>query len=312
MSDQLTCAAARELAPDLALGLLPGAERARLLAHLAGCASCDALVAELADVADSLLLLAPGADPPPGFESAVLARIDREPASGPVTPESAGPASVVPGFVAPGSVAPGSVAPGSGVSGVPGSAAPGSATPGSGAPGSVSSGAPGSGPDASGLGGPGRGAADGPASGSHSGRPRRSLRVVLLALAAAVLLVGGTAAGVELAHRGPEYPQVREINGRALRTAALVGPKNQAWGSVYLFNGKTSDSWVMVTMRWDVPDGTYNVVVDRRTGSPEWLTKLHLAGGEGSIGTTLVDASDVTAVRVLDAQGHPVCEARFA
>jgi anti-sigma factor RsiW len=292
MSDELTCAAARELAPDLALGLLPGAERARLLAHLAGCASCDALVAELADVADSLLLLAPGADPPPGFESAVLARIDREPA--PVTPESAGPESGLPGSGLPGSVAPGS--------GLRGSVAPGSGLPGSVAPGS---GLPGSG-------GPGPDSADGPVPASPSGRPRRPVRVALLALAAAVLLVGGTAAGVELAHRGPEYPQVRSINGRSLRTAALVGPKDQAWGSVYLFNGKTSDSWVMVTMRWDVPDGTYNVVVDRRTGSPEWLTRLHLAGGEGSIGTTLVDASDVTAVRVLDAEGHPVCEARFA
>ena len=286
MSDELTCAAARELAPDLALGLLPGAERARLLAHLAGCASCDALVAELADVADSLLLLAPGADPPPGFESAVLARIDGEPTPGPVTLESAGPVRVTPGPVAPGPVAAGPVAAGPVAAGpaAPQSAVPGSATPGSGAPGSVSSGAPGSGPVAPGLGGPGRGAADGPASDSPSGRPRRPVRVALLALAATVLLVGGTAAGVELAHRGPEYPQVREINGRSLRTAALVGPKNQAWGSVYLFNGKTSDSWVMVTMRWDVPDGTYNVVVDRRTGSPEWLTRLHLAGGEGSIG----------------------------
>ena len=79
---------------------------------------------------------------------------------------------------------------------------------------------------------------------------------------------------------------------------------------MFLYNGKTS--WVMVTMRWDVPDGTFNLVVDRRTGSPEWLTELHLAGGQGSIGTTLVDAPEVTAVRVLDAQGHLVCEAHFA
>jgi len=264
MTDELTCAAARRLAPDLALGLLPGAERARLLAHLAGCPSCDALVAELADVADSLLLLAPGADPPPGFESAVLARIDAEPASRPAEPDGREPAARA---------------------GLAESEDHPSAHRADG-----------------GLAEP---------EGRASARPaRRPRRIVLVALAAVVVVLGGTVAGVALTDRGPEYPPVAVGAGRSLRSAALVGPHGEQWGEVFLFDGKTS--WVMVTMRWGVPDGTYNVVVERRTGSPEWLTKLHLAGGEGSIGTTLVDAPEVTAVRVLNTEGQAICEARFA
>ncbi len=60
---------------ELALGLLSGPERATGLSHLAGCPSCREQVDELARVADRLLLLAPEAEPPAGFESRVLAAV---------------------------------------------------------------------------------------------------------------------------------------------------------------------------------------------------------------------------------------------
>jgi hypothetical protein len=71
----VTCADLEALAAELALGTVAGAERAGALDHLAGCAACRALVEELAGVADRMLLLAPVIEPPPGFESKVLARI---------------------------------------------------------------------------------------------------------------------------------------------------------------------------------------------------------------------------------------------
>lgn len=70
----LRCTDLRSLAPDLALDELTGADRAAALEHLATCADCRSFVAELAVVADSLLLLAPESEPPPGFETAVLSR----------------------------------------------------------------------------------------------------------------------------------------------------------------------------------------------------------------------------------------------
>jgi hypothetical protein len=69
------CEHTRQLAPELALGIADGAERAAALRHLAGCPECRRAVRELSEVADELLLLAPEHEPPVGFESRVLARL---------------------------------------------------------------------------------------------------------------------------------------------------------------------------------------------------------------------------------------------
>lgn len=72
---RLTCDETRELAPELALGVIAGDERARVLGHVASCPACRRYVASLAEVADSLLLLAPEHEPAAGFESTVLSRM---------------------------------------------------------------------------------------------------------------------------------------------------------------------------------------------------------------------------------------------
>jgi len=71
----LSCAEVRELAPELALGILSGAERAEVLLHVNGCARCQAYVAELTEAADVIPQLAPEAEPPTGFETRVLHRL---------------------------------------------------------------------------------------------------------------------------------------------------------------------------------------------------------------------------------------------
>jgi hypothetical protein len=68
----MTCAEVRDLAPELALGVLGGATRAEVVLHVNGCARCQAHVAELTEVADFLPQLAPEAEPPAGFEARVL------------------------------------------------------------------------------------------------------------------------------------------------------------------------------------------------------------------------------------------------
>jgi anti-sigma factor RsiW len=69
------CEHTRELAPELALGIVEGEERGRALEHLADCPECRRRVDELAEVADQLLLLAPHREVPVGFESRVLSRV---------------------------------------------------------------------------------------------------------------------------------------------------------------------------------------------------------------------------------------------
>lgn len=71
----MTCDEARLLAAEAALDLLDGEDRAALLDHVAGCVSCRVELASLAAAADALLLAAPPAEPPPGFEGRVLPRL---------------------------------------------------------------------------------------------------------------------------------------------------------------------------------------------------------------------------------------------
>jgi hypothetical protein len=71
----LSCPEVRELAPELALGTVAGPERADALQHVSECGPCRVLVGDLAEAADALPLLAPEAEPPPGFEERVLATL---------------------------------------------------------------------------------------------------------------------------------------------------------------------------------------------------------------------------------------------
>lgn len=69
---ELTCPQCRELAPELALDVLTGAERARALAHLDHCANCRDTLCALTVTADRLIELLPDTPAPAGFEQRVL------------------------------------------------------------------------------------------------------------------------------------------------------------------------------------------------------------------------------------------------
>ena len=64
-----------DVAPELALGILPDAEAEAARDHMRTCPACSAEVASLAPVADRLLELVPGTEPPLGFERTVLAAV---------------------------------------------------------------------------------------------------------------------------------------------------------------------------------------------------------------------------------------------
>ena len=87
MRDRPTCDDVLELLPELALGVADAEERARALSHVDDCPRCRRRLAELSDVGDELLLMAPPQDPPPGFEDRVLERIS---ASRPAAPGGEG------------------------------------------------------------------------------------------------------------------------------------------------------------------------------------------------------------------------------
>lgn len=78
MTEPTTCPDDDRLV-ELALGTSTGRERADVLTHLLGCRACRERVDALVVVAERLLLAAPEAEPPVGFETAVLDRIDLGP-----------------------------------------------------------------------------------------------------------------------------------------------------------------------------------------------------------------------------------------
>jgi hypothetical protein len=79
MSTDADCERIRAIAAELALGIADGRERADALAHIGSCAACRAHLAELTEVADDLLTLAPAETPPVGFETRVLSELGIEP-----------------------------------------------------------------------------------------------------------------------------------------------------------------------------------------------------------------------------------------
>ena len=62
----LRCETCRDLAPELALGLLGGDERAAVLAHLQDCERCRDEVAALTVLHERMRLLVPPVEPPAG------------------------------------------------------------------------------------------------------------------------------------------------------------------------------------------------------------------------------------------------------
>lgn len=71
---ELDCTQCRELGAELALGVVDGWERARMVAHLDGCLHCREHVRELTVLGDQVAALVPGGEPPIGFEQRVLER----------------------------------------------------------------------------------------------------------------------------------------------------------------------------------------------------------------------------------------------
>lgn len=75
MTSNSACADIRLLLPELALGTLTGQDRGRALEHIGGCLDCRGELQSLSEVADDMLMLAPSAEPPVGFESRVIERV---------------------------------------------------------------------------------------------------------------------------------------------------------------------------------------------------------------------------------------------
>ena len=77
----ISCEACRALAPELALGIASGDERAAALRHLSSCPTCRDDLHALTETADQLLLAAREVEPSAGFDQRVVAALEAKPRS---------------------------------------------------------------------------------------------------------------------------------------------------------------------------------------------------------------------------------------
>lgn len=75
VGDEPNCRQYRELAAELALGILPASRRRIAQRHLDRCSRCVAITRELTRTVERLLELVPPTQPPAGFEQRVLAAL---------------------------------------------------------------------------------------------------------------------------------------------------------------------------------------------------------------------------------------------
>jgi hypothetical protein len=244
MTERTSCEHVRELAPDVALGLLTGEERAEALDHLEGCEACRAEVASLAVTADEVLLASPEADPPPGFTARVLARLAAERAAGDGLPA---------------------------VSGAPSEAEAGPERP-------------------------------------RVSPPRRRLRVVALAAAAAVALViaGLVAVGRDGGGAGDD------VAVAVMRTGMghAVGEVTAAGGDPTVITLDVP-GWDEVLERWgDAPAGSYWLVAEHEDGT----RTMRALTADVDDWSMRVDApvDDIATVSMLDSDGRVWCTGWFA
>lgn len=291
----IRCEDFARIAPELALGLLSGPERAAALEHLQNCAACRVQVDELSQTVDELLTAGPRAEPPAGFEGAVLDRFTAEwqQPSSDLRPASTVAAGTVERSDAGGASAAG--APGTTAEGSP--AAPGEPV------GTLSS-----------IGDRAPVARRHPLATSHrratsrrraaARTSRRPVRVAVAGIAAALLAVAGIFIGRALSAPSP-----------AVRSAEMVTPAGDSVGRVQL--GRNPDTLFVAVPGWspwgEEGGSNYRLRVTFSNGTRTELGPVQLSPGHVTWGTvTPFDTSRVRTVAMLESDGHVFCSARLA
>jgi hypothetical protein len=261
MAEEYGCEQVRSLLVELATGVLTGHERGLALRHVAGCASCRQELAALAQVADSLLLLAPVAEPAAGFEGRVMARLGAAAWPQPETTVDATRATDLTGAAV----------------GTTGPAMPTAAPAGHHRPAFWR-----------------RRPARWPR------LPTRAALAAALAVVVAAVLAGSAVywrAGQDRQLADQYRHTLTVADGRYLTAATLTTDAGAVAGTVFLYEGRPS--WVLASVRAAPADGAYAMTVIDRHGVSHPVGVCPVARGHGTSGYTLyMHVADVAAVHL--------------
>jgi hypothetical protein len=137
-------------------------------------------------------------------------------------------------------------------------------------------------------------------------------RAVLVAAAASVVLVAGTAAATEALNQGRPAPvAVPAPHGQVLRTATFETPDHRAVGQIVAYGG--NPSWVFMNVDVANYDGRIVCMLRNDSGSTVAAGAFELHDGVGQFSRTLrVDFGRLRGARLVTPGGSLVGSASFA
>lgn len=136
-------------------------------------------------------------------------------------------------------------------------------------------------------------------------------RAALVAVAAGLVLVGGTVAVTETSHTTTaQQSAIGAPHGQALRTATFEAPSGQVAGQIVLYHGHPS--WVFMNV--DVPhsNGTVTCELHLANGEVVAAGTVQLHDGSGVFSQNIqMDAGKVRGATLYDSSGAVVASAIF-
>jgi hypothetical protein len=141
-------------------------------------------------------------------------------------------------------------------------------------------------------------------------RPRA--RTALLAAAAVVALIGGTAAATDaLTSRAPAHSAVVP-QASALRTGTFLTADGRVLGQIVAYRG--SPSWVFMNVAVPNFSGTVKCVLQVDDGSTVAFGTFTVKGGTGQFAKSIgsVDVGHLRGAKLVTPTGSPVADATFA
>jgi hypothetical protein len=140
---------------------------------------------------------------------------------------------------------------------------------------------------------------------------RRPGRNLIVSIAAAAALVGGTVAVTEAVdHRTASRPAASGVAGHTVLTGSLVSSDNRQLGHVTVLGG--SPSWVFMTVSGSRYDGPVTCLLEADNGSVAAVGTFSIQGGAGEWARPLADGvTHLKGARLVAATGVTLASARF-
>jgi hypothetical protein len=136
--------------------------------------------------------------------------------------------------------------------------------------------------------------------------------LVLAAVAAAVVLVGGTAVATETVDRAPATPAAVPVpHGQDLRTGTFETADGRVMGQIVAYRGRPS--WVFMNVDGTSGEGPITCELQVEDGSTVATGTFALHGGSGEFSKAIqVDISHLRGAKLITANGTIVASATFA